>query len=68
MAQVIKKETLELLLLRGGVTSEVNSHSVREDTKNRDIRGNKLNHFQIVKDFQSWGINISTIIRRYPFY
>ena len=49
MAQCVKKETLELLLLRGGITtidefetisSEKNSPSVREDIKYRDIRGN----------------------------
>ena len=49
MAQCVKKETLELLLLRGGITaidefetisSEQKSTSVRENIKNRDIRGN----------------------------
>ena len=49
MAQCVKKETIQLLLLRGGITpigeldtisSEKNSLSVRENVKNRDIRGN----------------------------
>ena len=49
MAQCVKKETLELLLLRGGIitidefdtiSTEKNSPSVRENIKNRDIRGN----------------------------
>ena len=50
MAQCVKKETLELLLLRGGIitidefdtiSTEKNSPSVRENIKNRDIRGNQ---------------------------
>ena len=40
MAQVVKRETLQLLLLRGGITSEPETHSVRENTQDRDIRGN----------------------------
>merc|ERR1719167_249922 len=47
MAQCVKKETLKLLLLRGGIitidefdtiSTEKNSPSVRENIKNRDIR------------------------------
>ena len=37
MAQVVKRETLELLLLHGGITSEEHL-SVREDIEHRDIR------------------------------
>ena len=61
MAQSVKKETLELLLLRGGITtidefdtisSEKSSPSVRENIKNRDIRGNdyfeKIVHWTIL--------------------
>ena len=40
MACVVKKETLELLLARGGIiTPDSNTQSVREDTQNRDIQG-----------------------------
>ena len=48
MSECVKKETLQLLLLRGGITSldpfdndwsEANSPSIREDTEHRDIRG-----------------------------
>ena len=48
MAQSVKKDTLKLLLLRGGITdidqfdtttSKTNTLSVREDIANRDIRG-----------------------------
>ena len=48
MAQSVKKDTLKLLLLRGGITdidqfdtttSNTNTLSVREDIANRDIRG-----------------------------
>ena len=49
MAQSVKKDTLRLLLLRGGITdadecnaitSKTNTHlSVREDIESRDIRG-----------------------------
>ena len=48
MAQSVKKDTLKLLLLRGGITdidqfdtttSNTNALSVREDIANRDIRG-----------------------------
>ena len=48
MSECVKKETLQLLLLRGGITSpdpfdnnwsEANSPSIREDIEHRDIRG-----------------------------
>ena len=51
MAQCVQKDTLELLLLRGGITtvdefdtitSKENSLSVRENVKTRDIRGTKV--------------------------
>ena len=65
MAQCVKKETLELLLLRGGIitidefdtiSTEKNSPSVRENIKNRDIRGN--DYFEKIVE---WSITYDSI-------